>query len=122
MQHGDFPPWLPCKEWLQFCPQALSPPEQGLLQHQLILPWLQSLWGRVVRSSSPRGRGYSEKLEHDTAEKWTGEFLLPTELPAFWGPTIFPASTALLPFPKWCFPASSWKRALTGHEHTQGLE
>lgn len=47
--------------------------------------------------SSLRGRGYSEKLEHEAAGKWTGEFLLPTELPAFWGPTISPASIAFLP-------------------------
>lgn len=57
MQHGDFSPWLPCKEWLQLCPQALWPPEQGLLQHQLILPWLLSLWGRVVRSVRPQRKG-----------------------------------------------------------------
>lgn len=41
---------------------------------------------------------------------------------SFLGSTISPASSALCSLPKWCFPASSWKRALIGHKHTQGLE
>ena len=96
---------------LQASPQSERPP---------LAP--ESVWESCKECPNPRESCYSEQSEHERAGKRAVAFLLPAELPAFWGPTISPPATALLPFPKWCFPASSWKRVSTGHEHTQGFK
>lgn len=102
-------------------PRCRQPPPRRL-QHQLALPWRPSPRGRVARNVLTPGKTINpERSEREMAGKWAAAFLLPAELPAFWGPAIFPPASAPLPFPKLCSPASRWKR-LTGHEHTQGLE
>lgn len=70
--------------------------------------------------SSPRGRGYSVKLENETTKKWTGEFLLPTGLPAFWGPTISRIKCTVS-LPKMMFPCKQLEKGIDRAGAHKGL-
>lgn len=73
------------------------PPEQGLLQHQLILPWLLSLWGSCKECPAPEEGVTLRNWNMTQQGNGLGNFYCPQNYQLFGGPLFLLHQLHFLP-------------------------